>query len=216
MPWWGELIYFIGYWITLFPIFIGIYRIKQLDHKTAAVFIWMCSMLFIQIYSSYQAKLVINNNPSGHLMVFLNALLGGYFFYFSIKKTILRKIVLVSGISLLTYLVVYPLFIVNILHSHSLTSTVHGYFLMVWSFIYLFDMLKRDKIIILFESVEFIITVAILLYFGTTMFVQLLHGYVMMYMKELGTAFRYTDISIMIVYYFLIGIGLWKTKLQKT
>ena len=86
---------------------------------------------------------------------------------------------------------------------------------MVWCFIYLFDRLKKDEILNLFQSAEFIIAIAIFLYFGTTLFVQLLKDYVLKYMREIGLVFHFVDICIMIVNYFLIGIGLSKKKLQK-
>lgn len=215
MPWWGELIYDIGRWITVFPILIGLYRLKHLNHKTLSVFIWMCSMLLIQLYSANQSKLGINNNPSGHLMIFFNALFSGWFFYFAVESKRMKTTILISWICLLFFLIVYPLAIVNVLHDSNFSMTIQAYGLMVWGLIYLFDLLKKEEILNLFQSAEFLIVVGILLYFGTTQIMRLLETYTMWHMKEVHQSFRYVDISIMIVYYFLIGIGLWKKKLQR-
>lgn len=216
MPWWGELIYFIGSWITLFPILIGLYRLKSLDNKNAVILIWMCSMFAIQLYSSHQFDLKINNLPSRHLMVFLNALFGSYFFYHSVKRKFAKKLILFIVLPLLVYLAINPFCFETIHDFNGFSMAVQAYVFMVLSLIYLFSLIEDEQIINLFQSPEFIIVIAILFYFGTSQFVQLFQGYVSRHMKEVKFVFRYVDISIMIVYYLLIGIGLWKTKLQKT
>tara|TARA_B110000503_G_C7071972_1_gene381265 strand:- start:498 stop:1157 length:660 start_codon:yes stop_codon:yes gene_type:complete len=219
MPWWGKLIYFIGALITLFPILTGLYRIKHLDRKTLSVFIWMCSMLLIELYSSHQSSLSINNSPSGHLMIFLNALFGCYFFYFAVDSAVLKKVILGSELCLLLYLMINPFLILSpssiraMNGPHGIPMTIQAYALMVWSFIYFVDLLQKEQVLELSQSPEFIIAIAILFYFGTTQFVQLFQEYVMRHIREMRFVFRYVDISIMIVYYFLIGIGLWNRKL---
>ena len=216
MPWWGELIYAIGQCITLFPIAIGLYRIKHLNSSTLAVFFWMCSMLCIQVYSTLQYNAGLVNLPSYHLMVFLNALFASYFFINILSNKILKLTVILSGFILLVFLAINPFVFISMEKSNGLSMAIESYVFMVWCFMYLMELLKREKVIQLFDSAPFFIVIGLLLYFGTAQFIQLLQWYVSRHIKELVHLFRYIDNSIMIVYYFIIGIGLWKTKLQKT
>lgn len=212
MPWWGKLIYGIGTWITIFPILIGFYKFKKLNKTLIPIFIWMICMGLIQMYSSWQSNQGINNMASRHLMTFLDAGFGGYFFYHILKSKRYKTFVLVTCILTSFFTAYNAFFIITLRDPNPIALTIVSYGLMVWSFIYLFELLRNDDVINLFQSPEFYIVIGILLYFGTTQLVQLLQFIISFHMQELKYVFRYVDGSFMIAYYFLIGIGLWKKR----
>ena len=211
-PWWGELIYFIGNWITAVPILMGLIRIKRLDKKFSAILIWMITMACIQAYSFWQFSTGINNLPSFHLMIFLEVTFAGYFFCSIVNSNILNRLIIISGTSLLLYIVINAFFIQTIFDYCATVRTIESYILMSWSLLYLFNLLKQEEIVDLFNSSEFYIVIAILLYFGTAQFIHLFEMIVARNMPDVRFFFRYILISIMIFYYSLIAIGLWKKR----
>jgi hypothetical protein len=86
---------------------------------------------------------------------------------------------------------------------------------MVRRFVCFIDVLKKDDVLNLFQSAGFIVAVAIFPYFGTSLFIQLLQNYVCKYLVEIKHVLRYAAISVRIVYYLFIGIGIGRRNCGK-
>ncbi len=209
---WQSIIYFIARWIIIIPLLSGVRSLKKLNNSFLAIFLWMACMFLIQNYSSWQFDNKVNNLASLHLMIFLDVGFCGFFFHSILKKAWFKLFVKISCAALLLLIAYNAFFIQTISENPNIIRSLGGYFMMLWSFIYLYELLKAEETINLFESPEFIAAIAILLYFGTTQVIHLLDIYVPRQLKEIRLLIRITGHSIMIVYYFLIGIALWKKK----
>ena len=209
-PWWLKLAIGIGTYITIIPISLCLIKLKKLDKTYFGIFFWMISMACIEYYAGYQFRLKINNYPSWHLMIALNVLFAGYYFYRILINRALKLFVLIIGLSLLLFIAFNAFYIVDIYSHPNISLATQCIVLMIWSFLYFHELLQSKHIINLSQSPEFIIVSGILLYYGTTQWLQLFQGITFRNNRELDLIFQFYNILFMIFYYVLIGVGVWK------
>ena len=166
----------------------------------------------INIYSMWQSSHGANNIPSLYLLIVLEITLGGYFILQSISKKAF-KIIIASLIFISVANTIYVSLINgNILTHNPLNRSLQGYFMVVFSLLYYYDLLKNKSIIRLTDDPTFWIITAIFFYFGTTQFLFLFIDFIYAYNPTIPKSLWKLHYFPSNVFYLLLAIGLWKKK----
>ena len=169
----------------------------------------------INLYSYYQASNGTNNIPSLYLLILIEIILGGLFIMNSVSKKSMRYFIL-SLIAISVANTFYVSMIGGSIYDHNpLNRSLQGYFMVIFCIIYYYDLLVHKELIKLEKNATFWVVTAMFFFFGTTQFHFLFLHFAYASYPKVAVIFSKLFYLIIIVYYSLLAIGLWKKQFSK-
>lgn len=209
-----EVYLLLGVYVSVIPLCLGLIKFRKLDRA----FIFLVFMIFIEtivsIFSRWQQIHNINNLPSLHFLTFFEFLFGGLFFYSILKTKRLKRLLFILWITFLTYTLLNSLMIQSIFEYIQIPRMLEGYLFVVFSFFYFYELLQRPQLIQLSRSAEFWAVIGFFVYFGTTQFVHLFTNYIIEHYRFFYIFLGNLNRTMVIVYYGIFTIALWRKKLE--
>lgn len=199
-------------YVSVIPLLIGFVKFKRLNKAFLYLMAMVVSETAIAFYSRWQAIHGIYNTPSLHLLTFLEILFGAPFFYFILDKKYLKAIVLGSSIIFLFYTSCNSLFLQDLYDYNHVARVMEGYLFVLYSFFYFYELITRPQVIELSKSSTFWIVIGFFTYFGTTQFIHLFSDIMRSYHHDAYKLMREINRAMVVIYYLIFAIGLWKKK----
>lgn len=211
-----SLFTILGVYISIIPLVIGFLNLKKLNKAFGILLLMISCETFVSIYSRWQQVHGINNLPLLHFLTFFEFLFGASFFYLILKNSLLKRTLLVFSILFLGYTSINSFFIQSIFEFNQIPRTLEGYLFVLFSFFYFYELLKQTEVIRLSQSANFWAVTAFFSYFGTTQFIHLFTNYVIDHYRDFYLILGKLNRIMVIVYYGIFAIAIWKKKLRTT
>ena len=194
--------------ILIVNIFTIIRNWKLFDYTIKIIFSYLVFSLIIELVSYYLYNLNQNNLPLLHLYTF-----GEYFFftfYFKKKINLLNKNTIEAILILIAiFLVINSLFLENIYSFNSLAKTVVQASILFYTIIYMFQKLKNINERNLNYFSDNLISLAILIYYGGSIFIFLFSAFMQNNYNGLNPKFWILNAILNIIFQILVLIALW-------
>ncbi len=205
-----DFIYPIGVFIPLLPLIIGLFRYKRLSLSQKIIVLLVFVASSINIYSSYQGIILKQNNmPSLHLLTLLEFSAVAAYFYTLYPKR-LKKPLLISSILFIVFSLFNSLWLQDQYTYNSYARGLESFLLLTYAMVYFLHWISNGDSLKLFQSPHFYMTSGLLFYFSATQFLFLFKNHLAINTKWLvGLAFD-VHLLVVIIYYSLLSVGLWK------
>ena len=198
--------------MSILPLAIGIIIHKKLDKPFKYLAAMIVVETIIAVYARHLSSQGLNNIPYLHLLTFLEVLLGGAFFYYTLSQKKLRVIVLISSVIFLALTSYNTFFIQGIREYNYLTRTIEGSLFVIFSFFYFYELIKSPTLISLSKSPTFWAVIAFFFYFGTSQFIHLFSEFMAAQNLKQYFIFNKIDRALIISYYLILATALWKKR----
>jgi len=203
--------------MPLVPVFIFIYKRKYFSKPYLPIFILVLSASIISLYSSIQSKYGINNMPSLHLLTVLEFISISAFYYYSINNRFQRKSISIIGILFTMFSIVNSFYIQNIEDYNTYARGLEAFLVICFSLILFRQMFLELEYVRLEHSSKFWINSAFLIYFACTQFLFLFYSEVKeIYPRNVSLILWDLHAWVCVLYYLLLGVGLWKVQSKAT
>lgn len=203
----------------LLPLFFAVGNLKNVTDRKYTTPIVALSIIasIINIYASYQSKAGINNMPSLHLLTVLEFLCVSLFYYVVVDNRNLKKVIIYLAIAFISFSAINSSLIQGIYQYNSYSRGLEAFLIICYSLVMFYQMLRNIKDEKLEHNSLFWFNTAFLLYFSSTQFLFLFHNLILTtYSKEVARIFWDVHAVVCILYYLLLGIGLWKVRSKQT
>lgn len=199
----------------LIAAIIGTYYLKRMGSKFLYLYVFVCIALITEVSQSILFKLGINNNMwLSHIYFPLEFFFIAVLYLYQFKRFFKRKwIVLVISLFML-FCLINPLFIQGI-NAYSQVRSFSSIVLILFSIFYFYKVMIEAKISKLSSEPMIWVNTAVLLYFSSSLFYNVLFTLVLDYSREFSKLTTWCFGVFTIVFYLLIAIGFWKAGIQK-
>jgi hypothetical protein len=205
------------WYIIFLPLIIGgiYYRKLNKSHKFIYWFIVLGTLT--EITSKFLRKLldIKNNMPLGHFYIVASFFLVAFFYFYELKGFVSKKVITGVIVFYALFAVFNILFFQSYLAYPSIPGAVSSLFLVSFSILLYAHIMKEGKIQILSQSSIIWINTAILLYYSGNFFFYILFNIILSYSRDFLIKTLNFFALLILVFYFLIGIGLYKAGKNK-
>ncbi len=205
---------YISSFSVFFPLVICILRRKYIKEELQIVFLYIIASLTIEIFASIWAHILHRPN---HYMINIFAVTECVLISLMYRKVFIGKVLKAFSLIAISIFVLIAIAIfteiLSIQKFNSTVNTISCILIIIWVFIYFYQLLQTLESIKLSTLPLFWISVACLLYFSGTLFL-FLYGETILFQKD-AILFKQLWIIydiLLVVFRILLAIGLWFSK----
>ena len=200
---------FYAFLILLLPCSIGLVRYSRLGASERYV-LQLCGIGFV--LDCVGTVLWLSKTPNlwvGHVHTIIEfALLAGVYLH-AFDGFVRKRIIRITLISFVALNLLSNLFLQDFEQFNSYVKIVEAIVLIVFSLLYFYKLASELKVSKLERHPMFWINAAVLIYFGSNLFVFLYSNYILFYSQELGIRIWFIHALFFVLHNCLLAIGLW-------
>lgn len=151
------------------------YRRYTFTFKILAIFFFVSGLFDLVLVLMVKLG-VPNNAPVLHLFVFVSVVFLGLFYYQTINRPLLKKLILIFVPVVLGVVVVNGVYIEGIWAFPAMSNTAQSLLFILFALLYFYQLLSRQEVVYIEKQGLFWINAGILIYFTSNIFLFMLYN----------------------------------------